>query len=236
MIPHLPVYISLLFGLTTLATLLLFYCVIRSAQNTSTRKITVIMIIALVWLGVQAALALNNVYNSHLDIAPPKLLLLGILPPIILIILLLITKSGRAFVDSLPLKQVTYLSTVRVAVEICLFLLYLNQAVPKLMTFEGGNFDILSGLTAPVIAYFGFTKGTMSRKVMLAWNFICLALLINIVTRALLSAPFPTQKLAFDQPNIGILNFPFVWLPSFIVPLVLFAHLTSIRQLIRNKA
>ena len=103
------------------------------------------------------------------------------------------------------------------------------------MTFEGRNFDILAGITAPIIAYFGLTKTTLSRQTILLWNFICLALLLNIVINALLSAPSPIQKFAFDQPNIAILNFPFSWLPTFIVPIVLFGHLTSIRQLFKQK-
>ena len=68
----------------------------------------------------------------------------------------------------------------------------------------------------------------------LLWNFIALVLLINIVVNAVLSAPFPFQQFAFDQPNIAVLYFPFVLLPAFIVPIVLFGHLVSIRQLVRK--
>jgi hypothetical protein len=49
------------------------------------------------------------------------------------------------------------------------------------------------------------------------------------------STPSPLQKIAFDQPNIAILNFPFSWLPTFIVPIVLLGHLVSIRQLLKEK-
>ena len=63
---------------------------------------------------------------------------------------------------------------------------------------------------------------------------MCLGLLANIVVNALLSTPTPIQKFAFDQPNIAILNFPFSWLPTFIVPIVLFGHLASIRQLFKQ--
>jgi hypothetical protein len=54
---------------------------------------------------------------------------------------------------------------------------------------------------------------------------------LNIVVNAALSAPVPFQQFAFDQPNIAVLYFPFVWLPGFIVPLVLFAHLAAIQKL-----
>jgi hypothetical protein len=122
---------------------------------------------------------------------------------------------------------------VRIPVEIILFWLFINRAVPELMTFEGRNFDILEGITAPFIAYFWLTKRKGNRNLVLIWNLICLSLLINIVVNALLSAPSPIQKFAFDQPNIAILYFPFSWLPTFIVPLVLFGHLVSIRQLMK---
>jgi hypothetical protein len=100
------------------------------------------------------------------------------------------------------------------------------------MTFEGRNFDIISGITAPFIYYFGFIKNKIPQTVLLAWNFICLALLINIVMNAVLSAPFTFQQFAFDQPNIAIFYFPFVWLPCCVVPIVLFSHLATIRQLL----
>jgi hypothetical protein len=163
-------------------------------------------------------------------------MLFGIFPALLTIILLFVTKAGRQFVDSLPLKNLTYTNIVRIPVEIVLFWLFLNKAVPELMTFEGRNFDIASGITAPFIAYFGLTKNKLNRRIILIWNFICLALLINIVVNALFSLPSPIQKFAFDQPNIAVLNFPFSWLPTFIVPIILFGHLTSIRQLLKRKA
>ncbi|MDZ7899625.1 MAG: hypothetical protein U5N85_16590 [Arcicella sp.] len=71
----------------------------------------------------------------------------------------------------------------------------------------------------------------MSKKTLLAWNVICLILLLNIVINAAPSAPLPIQQFAFDQPNIAILYFPFNLLPSVVVPLVLFSHLVAIRRL-----
>jgi hypothetical protein len=105
------------------------------------------------------------------------------------------------------------------------------------MTFEGKNLDILSGLSAPVIYYYGFVKGRMNKSMIMIWNLVCLGLLINIVVRAVLSTPYPFQQWGFSQPNVAILYFPFTWLPCCVVPLVLLAHLITIRQLwisIRN--
>lgn len=236
MIDNLPTCISLTFGLTTIATLLLFIWAIKNSNSELTRKkATPIFIGLTIWLTIQAVLTLKNIYKSDTNSFPPKIILTGIFPTILTIILLFATSKGRKFIDSLPLKNITYLNIVRIPVEIVLFWLFLNKAIPELMTFEGRNFDILAGITAPIVAYFGLTKTKLNRQTILIWNFISLGLLANIVVNALFSAPSPIQKFAFDQPNIAILNFPFSWLPTFIVPIVLFGHLTSIRQLLKYK-
>jgi hypothetical protein len=235
MIDNLPTYITLVFGLTTVATLLLFIWTISNSNSELTRKKSTFVFLGLsIWLIMQAILTIKNIYNTDTNAFPPKLMLFGIFPAILAIVLLFVMSKGRQFIDSLPLKHLTYLNIVRVPVEIVLLWLFRNKAVPELMTFEGRNFDIIAGITAPIIAYLGFTTMKISSKVMLIWNFICLGLLINIVVNALFSAPSPIQKFAFEQPNIAILNFPFSWLPTFIVPIVLFGHLTSIRQLLKH--
>lgn len=231
----LPTYISLLFGLTTAATLLAFVWAVKNADAEKVRKQAVKIGVGLVaWLLLQAVLPLDNQYNSDPDAFPPMIMLTGIFPTVLTILVVFLTRKGRQFTDSLPLKQLTYLNTVRIPVEL-LYGLFLYKAVPELMTFEGRNFDILAGITAPFIAYFGLTQTKLSRPTLLIWNVICLGLLLNIVVNALLSAPSPIQQFAFDQPNTAVLNFPFSWLPTFIVPIVLFGHLASIRQLLQWK-
>lgn len=233
MIENLPVYIPFIFVLTTIATLLLFLWAVRNSTSEATRKKVKIIFWALItWLIIQAALSLNNFYKNHTNALPPKIVLTGILPAIFTIILLFTTIKGKQFIDSLPLKNIIYLNIVRIPVELILFWLFLHKAIPGLMTFEGRNLDIFSGITAPIVAFLGFTKHWIGRRGILIWNVICLGLLLNIVINALLSAPSPIQKFAFDQPNIAILNFPFSWLPTFIVPIVLLTHLVAIRQLL----
>ncbi len=235
MIYNLPTYISWSFGITTLITLLLFIWTVKNSNAERTRNNAIPIFIGLtVWLIIQAVLTLKNIYSTDTNLFPPKIMLFGILPTIVAIVLLFSTSKGRQFMDSLPLINLTYLNVVRIPVEIVLLWLFLNKAIPELMTFEGRNFDIIAGITAPIVAYFGLTKTKLTRQTILIWNFICLGLLINIVVNALFSTPSPVQKFAFEQPNIAILNFPFSWLPTFIVPIVLFGHLASIRQLLKQ--
>lgn len=234
MLPQIPKEIVLIFILATLATLVLFMMAVRNSTEEQTRKKAIPIFGCLViWLAVQAALTLNNIYNTNLEALPPKILLFGVLPPLLLVVLLFNTQGGKQFIDSLPLRQVTNIHMVRVPVEVVLFALFLHKTVPELMTFEGRNFDIIAGITAPLIAYLGFTKNLIPKKVLLFWNVCCLGLLLNIVVNGLLSAPTPFQQFAFTEPNIALLYFPFSWLPTFIVPMVLFSHLVATRQLLR---
>lgn len=191
-----------------------------------------VMVIAAVWLSIQGYLGYSGFYLDMVSM-PPHILVL--FPPVFIsIIILFNTKKGKAFIDSLDLKTLTLLHTVRIPIEICLLWLFMADAIPQLMTFEGRNFDIIAGLTAPIVFLLYFIRNKISKKMLLAWNVIMLLFLINIIVNALLSAPLPFQQFAFDQPNIGILYLPYVWLPSFIVPTVFFSHLVAIRRL-RNQ-
>lgn len=236
MLENIPSFISITFVFTTLFTLAFFYVILLNSTSESVKKNAVWVITGLVvWLVLQAILTLKGVYNSETNSLPPKIFVAGVLPMIMLIISLFITDFGKKFIESLPLQYITILNIVRIPVELVLYWLFLEKTIPQLMTFEGRNFDILAGFSAPIIYYFGFIKPSFSKKVILIWNIVCLALLINIVVNALLSAPSPMQKFAFDQPNIAILNFPFSWLATFIVPIVFFGHLVSIRQILKFK-
>ncbi|SDK00280.1 hypothetical protein [Flavobacterium noncentrifugens] len=222
---NIPFYIFFVFGLTTAGGGFLFY----KATNYS----KAFLIVALCWLAFQSFLSLSGFYLIT-DAFPPRFPLL-VMPTIILMLFLFCTEKGKTFIDSLDIKRLTLFSIIRIPVEFVLFWLFAYKAVPEIMTFEGRNFDILSGISAPIVYYFAFVSQNLNRKLLLAWNFICLGLLLNVVVNALLSVPGTLQQFAFDQPNVAILYFPFALLPSFLVPLVLFSHLASIRQIFIEK-
>lgn len=222
---NIPWYIPLLFAGTTAFAIFLFY---RAAHHSKK-----VLAVTTGWLLLQTVLGLSGFYKVT-NTRPPHFLLLTV-PPVLFILFLFITPKGRRWLDALNIKTLTLLHIVRIPVEIVLFLLYTYKAVPLLMTFEGRNFDIISGLSAPLIYLLCFSKNKTRVIALVAWNLVCLGLLINIVTIAVLSAPFPFQQLSFDQPNTAILYFPYIWLPGFVVPLVLLSHLAAIRQLLYKR-
>jgi hypothetical protein len=116
--------------------------------------------------------------------------------------------------------------------QIILWMVFLDNIIPVQMTFEGRNFDILVGLTAPVIAYFCFIKKSWSRQAAIAWNIFGLLLLANIVVVSILSSPVPFRVFMNEPANTIIAKLPFVWLASFVVPVAYWMHILSLKQLL----
>lgn len=206
---------------TALVTILLFLKACRY-HRTAVAIICVLLI-------TQSALGIAGFF-THWEAMPPRFLFL-IAPGLLITLLLMTTSKGKTFIDALDLSQLTLLHTIRIPVEMTLYYLSVAALIPVSMTFAGHNYDILSGMSAPVIYYLVFWRKRMGTRGLLIWNVLCLVLLVIIVTTAVLAAKTPFQQIDFDQPNIGIGYFPFVLLPGIVVPLVLISHLASIRQL-----
>ncbi|WP_259013976.1 hypothetical protein [Emticicia fluvialis] len=222
---NLPLYIPLVMGLST------FYCVYFLAKAAPAYSVS-ILLVAFSWLILHSFLSVNGFY-THTQATPPRFLL-AVLPPLLLILLVFATKKGRSLIDQLDMKSLILLHVARIPVEMVLFWLFLYKQVPVIITFEGQNFDVFSGITALVVYYLAYVKQRIGTGILLMWNFICLILLINVVSTAVLSAPFSFQQFGFEQPNVAVLHFPFVWLPACVVPIVLFSHLAMIRRLMNE--
>lgn len=165
---------------------------------------------------------------------PPKIFIVLIVPLAITIFFLTSSKTNRLLL-SIPEEKLIYIQSFRVVVEILLWMLLLNNLLPVQMSFEGRNFDILAGLTAPVIAYFCYTKKKWSSTVALVWNFVGLALLLNIIVIAILSMPTKFRMFMNEPSNTIVAYFPVILLPGILVPVAYAMHLFSIKQILLKK-
>ncbi|MEQ1922128.1 MAG: hypothetical protein ABL952_06435 [Pyrinomonadaceae bacterium] len=138
---------------------------------------------------------------------PPRIVLFGVLPALLTIVAYFIF-FRETFINKIPLRLLTMLHIVRIPVEVVLLWLFQNGQVPQLMTFEGRNFDILSGTVAPIVYLIAFRGNATKRGLLISYNVFGLILLTNIVTIAALSIPSPMQQLAFEQPNVAVTFFP----------------------------
>jgi hypothetical protein len=178
------------------------------------------------WAAIVSTLSLSG-FSGNFKIFPFNAIpLVGV--PLITTIILLFTSEMKTLLDYLSLKTLTQLQVFRVFVEVLLWLLFIQNLLPEQMTFEGRNWDVLSGITALLAARFLLT----SKHWMIAWNILGLGLLINIVTIAILSMPTPFRVFLNEPANTIVTQFPFVFLPTFLVPLAYILHLMSLRKLL----
>lgn len=230
MIEGMPLYVPVVFLVTTLTTIWFLMAASKPAGTDSFAYKVLIFVIPL-WLLLTGFLATTGFYREP-NAIPPRVFVFGVWPAAFLIAAYFVF-FRRTFIDKLSLRHLTLLHVVRLPVEIVLLWLFQAGQVPQSMTFEGWNFDILSGITAPIVYFLAFRNGGVNRPLLIVWNLIALGLLANIVTIAVLSFQSPMQRLGFDQPNVGVTYLPFIWLPAIVVPVVLFAHLASLYNLLR---
>jgi hypothetical protein len=232
MTDQVPWYVSAVFILTTFAALGFLVQGVKAVgvDRLSSRLLAFLLPL---WVFFQAALAMGEFYQN-VDMFPPRLVLFGIFPALVLIFVFFLF-FRKDFIERFPLRILTLLHIVRLPVEIVLYWLCLATLVPEMMTFEGRNFDIVSGLLAPVVYVAAFRKRGMNKWLLIAYNVLGILLLVNVVSIAAQSLPSPVQQLNLDQPNKGVLLFPYIWLPTIVVPLVLFSHLAALWQLVMRR-
>ncbi|WP_162555758.1 hypothetical protein [Reichenbachiella versicolor] len=185
-------------------------------------------------MGITYFLADSGFYRAF-EAMPPRAIFV-ITPPVFAIVVLLLIQRTRGYMMRIPITILTYLHIIRVPIEMVLWWLALRGMVPFLVTFEGINYDILSGVSAPFIAIFFVGIKRQNRIGAIIWNLAALGLLINVVFHALLSAPTPFQLFSFDQPMLAVFYTPFIWLPAVVVPAVLWSHLVGLIQLIGRES
>jgi hypothetical protein len=156
-----------------------------------------------------------------------------LLIPMIAAIAWISSSAVSQVLSNLPPADIIRLQSFRFFVEVLLWLLFTQNLLPVQMTFEGRNFDIVAGITAPIVAYLA-SRGKISRGGLIAWNVFGLCLLINIVVTAVLSTPSPWRIFMNEPANYIVTYFPISWLPGLLVPLAYYLHFLSIRQLVQD--
>ncbi|MAB81795.1 MAG: hypothetical protein CMJ89_20865 [Planctomycetes bacterium] len=217
-------------GITGAVAVVLLRAYGRSKGPRAHARGAVVLVIFLAGLGRLAQAGMLDDF----DILPPPALLL-FAASIGLGVVLALTSVGEGVLQRLGIAGVVGYQVFRVPVEYGLHRLFEEGALPVQMTWAGWNFDVLTGATAVVVAVWAKT-GRLPRTVLVSWNLLGLALLINIVTIAVLSTPTPLRAFAAEPANYLPATFPYLWLPMFLVPSAAFGHLLVFRWLRENRS
>ena len=138
--------------------------------------------------------------------------------------------AGRGGVGTIPVWMLLGLQSFRIGVELFLHRLWLLGLVPRMLTFSGANVDLYVGVSAPLVAWLA-TRGRGGLKLAMLWNVLGLASLANVVTRSVLTAPGPLNRIHAEVPNLLFGTFPYLFIPAFFVPLAVVLHALAMRAI-----
>ncbi|HEX4947983.1 MAG TPA: hypothetical protein VFZ34_15025 [Blastocatellia bacterium] len=231
-----PLHISLFLILIVVALVVVIAIALNklAAMNSAKRSVVYVSVGLLIgWLALMALLAVAGFFRDFQTL-PPRIAF-GLVPTLLGIVVLSASPRVRHFLFAAPETWLIAYQVYRVPLEIVLWLLFSANLLPVQMTFEGRNFDIVPALLAPFIAWFCFVKKSWSRVIAVIWNVAGFLLVINVATMGLLSAPTPFRVFLNEPSTRFVADFPYIWIPTFLVPLALFGHVMSLLQLLKKR-
>ena len=188
-------------------------------------------VVSIGWLAITWVVADQGLLRRWEVTPPPIFLLVAVI--VILAMRIGLGDYGERLATGLPLWTLVAVQSFRLPLETAMHALYERGMMPEQMSYSGRNFDIITGITALVIAL--VVRRRPSRALVLAWNVMGTALLLNIVAIAIASTP-RVRYFGDDRLNVFVTYPPFVWLPAVMVLAALAGHLLIFRALALQRA
>lgn len=180
-------------------------------------------VVGIAWATATCALAASGALD---DFSLP--------PPIFAVFVLgagLVVFANRspigAALSALPLTWLVGLQSFRIFVELLLHAAVVAGVAPPQMTWTGLNFDMATGLTAPLLAL-ALHLGMAGPRVVAVWNVAGLFPLATVVVVAVISMPTPLQVLQPD--NTWVVHAPYILLPAVLVLTAVLLHVATFRR------
>jgi hypothetical protein len=227
-----PVYLDIAFVMLTLALFTAAVSAVKRAARAgavSSRARLGVAAGAGGWLLLTGILAQGGIFRDFDALPPP--LALAVAPAFAAMLALGFSPFARRVADTIPQHAILFAQSFRIVMEWILWDLYRHGALPRVMTLEGRNFDLLTGLSALALAVLWRRGRLRSRLALRLWNWAGIATLTLTVSQGLLSTPTRFRMIFDEVPNTIVGGFPFVWLPAFVVPFALLLHILSLRKL-----
>jgi len=160
---------------------------------------------------------------------PPRVPLLIVIPITVLMVWMINQKTFETILENTPLHLPVFLQSFRIVVELLIFGAYLNGIFPKRATFEGLNFDILVGISALFVGVLTW-KSKISLLGMLVWNIVSL-MILSVTVYSFISTYY-FMNASNILANTDFVRFPYVLLASVLLPVAIFLHAFSLKQIL----
>ena len=179
------------------------------------------------WLAYITVLSLRGVFT--VGTLPPRVPVLLVFPAFAFTVFFFVSGKFSKIITHVPAKWPVYFQSFRIIVELLLVSLALKNMVPREATFEGYNFDIIIGISAPLVGWLAFRGAKTNKPLLLLWNiagFITLSVVVFVfISRAYFPAVWHRQDSIL---NTGFGLFPYTFLAGFLMPVAVFMHILSL--------
>lgn len=193
----------------------------RGERSATTRKWALLTASgAAAWLASTWWVAAIGVI-ADFDRRPPPLMLL-LLAVAVVSSAIALSPLGSRLALGLPLATLVAFQSFRFPLELLMHRAATEGVMPEQMSYSGRNFDILTGISAIVVAI-ALARGATPRLAY-AWNIAGALLLANILIVAVVSTPI-FAAFGQDRLNTWVAYPPFVWLPTVMVVCAISGHL-----------
>ncbi len=143
--------------------------------------------------------------------------------------------SIRSAMLATPLPALVAVNAIRV-LGVTFVALYAAGRLPAPFAPSAGWGDIFAGVTALPVAWAMLWFGSRVWPLVLLWNAIGLADLISAVGLGALSAPGPIQVFAGPPTSALMTTLPWLIIPGFLVPSLMFIHIVIFYRLAKTEA
>ena len=200
-----------------------------ASESASRRAAVIVAVDAVAWMALTWVLAMSGILQQW-DLRPPPFLFV-LLGTIVISLILAFGGVGTRIAQYLPLWALVAVQSFRLPLELAMHGLSERGIMPIQMSYSGRNFDIATGATAILVAML-VKAGYGGPRLVMVWNVLGLALLVNVVSVAI--ASMPLLRLFGDDRVVTFVTYPpFVWLPAVMVLAALAGHFVIFRALRR---
>lgn len=185
------------------------------------------LVFLVVWLTYISVISLTGIFET--PSMPPRIPLLLVLPAFAAFTYFFTNSRFRDFIAHIPLLWPLYVQGFRIKVELLLWGLAMQGILPRAATFAGYNYDIVIGITGPLLALLMYFTHRRSKWLLMVWNIAGLITLFVVVFILISQAyyfPMWGEHESILSKGFGL--FPYTFLAGFLMPVAVFLHIVSI--------
>ena len=228
-------YIGLTIGIVIILFLIGKYAINHSvADKKNNSNKTRLLILGLIfWQVYILSIALTGFMTDFSF--PPRFVILMIFPAFIFTGVFLYKNRKKQWLQVIPDAWLTLYQSFRILIESIFVATVAAGLLHKNVTIEGYNYDMIFAFTAPIMTLYIYLSKSFSRTILLAWNFLGLAVIAVIIFLFITTIYFPEiygDDVASFPQEFGL--YPYALVPGFLMPSAVFIHVLSIFKLLNS--